>query len=64
MECTAAMHFMHNRGWQKVIDACLQHPSVRQHQVGGANGEWVCKRWWKNFVLQLLGGRKICNRED
>ena len=33
MECAAAIHFMRNRGWEKIIDACLQHPSVRQHQV-------------------------------
>ena len=63
VECTAAMHFMRNRGWQKVIDACLQHPSVRQHHVGGTNGEWVCNMCWENFVLHLFGGRKFCNRE-
>ena len=43
MECAAAIHFMRNRGWEKVIDACLQHPSVRQHQVGGKSCESVCK---------------------
>ena len=35
MECAAAIHFMRNKGWEKVMDACLQHPSVRQHQIGG-----------------------------
>ena len=35
MECVAAIHFMRNRGWEKIIDTCLQQPSVRQHQVGG-----------------------------
>ena len=29
MECAAAIHFMRNKGWERVIDACLQHPSVR-----------------------------------
>ena len=24
MECAAAIHFMRNRGWEKVMDACLQ----------------------------------------
>ena len=38
MECAAAIHFMQNRGWEKVIDACLQHPSVRQHQIAGEVG--------------------------
>ena len=23
MECAAAIHFMRNRGWGKIIDACL-----------------------------------------
>ena len=23
MECAAAIHFMRNRGWEKIIDACL-----------------------------------------
>ena len=41
MECAAANHFMRNRGWVKIIDACLQHPSVRQHQVGGKSWEPV-----------------------
>ena len=26
MECAAAIHFMWNTGWEKVMDACLQHP--------------------------------------
>ena len=50
MECDAAIHFMRNRGREKVIDACLQHPSVRQHQVGGKSWESVCKTWWENFA--------------
>ena len=25
MECAAAIHFMRNRGWEKIIDACLEH---------------------------------------
>ena len=29
MECAAAIHLMRNKGWEKVLDACLQHPSVR-----------------------------------
>ena len=41
MECAAASHFMRNRGWEKIIDACLQQPSVRQHQVGGKSWESV-----------------------
>ena len=38
MECVAANHFVMNRGWEKVINACLQHPNVRQHQVAGKVG--------------------------
>ena len=45
MECAAAIHFMRNRGCDKIIDACLQQPSVRQHQVGGKSWESVCKTW-------------------
>ena len=26
MDCAAAIHFMRNRGWEKVMDACLKHP--------------------------------------
>ena len=40
MECGAAIPYMRNKGSQKVIDACLQHPSVEQDQVAG---ESVCK---------------------
>ena len=50
MECAAAIHFMWNRGWERVIDACLQHPSVRQHQVGGKSWESVCNTWWEKFA--------------
>ena len=50
MECAAAVHFMRNKGWEKVIEACLQHPIVRQHQVGGKSWESVCKTWWESFA--------------
>ena len=33
MEYVTAIHFMRNREWEKVINTCLRHPSVRQHQV-------------------------------
>ena len=49
MECAAAIHFMRNRGWERVIDTCLQHPSVRPHQVAGKSWDSVCKTWWENF---------------
>ena len=49
LECAAAIHFMRNRGWEKLMDACLQHPTVRQHQVGGKSWESVCKTWLQNF---------------
>ena len=42
-ECAAAIHFMRNRGWEKIIDVCLQQRSVRQHQVGGKSWELVYK---------------------
>ena len=54
MECAAAMHFMWNWGWEKVIDACLQHPSVRQHQVAGKSWESVCNTWWENFASMCV----------
>ena len=54
MECAAAIHFMRNRGWEKVIDACLQHPGVRHHQVGGKSWEPVCKTWWENFASMCV----------
>ena len=50
MECAAAIHFMRNKGWEKIIDACLHQPSVRQHQVGAKSWESVCKTWWENFA--------------
>ena len=31
MECVVAIHFMRNRRWENVMDACLQHPNVRHH---------------------------------
>ena len=58
MECAVAIHFMRNGGWQKVMDACLQHPSVRQHQVGGKRWESVCKTWWENFVSMCVFARR------
>ena len=54
MECAAAIHFMRNRGWEKIIDACLEQPSVRQHQVGGKSWESVCKTWWENFASMCV----------
>ena len=45
MECVAAIHFMTNRGWEKVINACLQHLSERQHQVARKSLESVRKTW-------------------
>ena len=54
MECAAAIHFMRNRGWEKIIDACLQQASVRQHQVGGKSWESVCKTWWENFASMCV----------
>ena len=52
-ECAATVHFMRNKGWEKVIDACLQHPSVRQHQVPGKSWESLCKPWWESFPLAV-----------
>ena len=54
MECVAAIHFMRNKGWEKVMDACLQHPSVRQHQVRGKSWKSVCKTWWENFASMCV----------
>ena len=54
MECAVAIHFMRNRGWEKIIDACLEQPSVRQHQVGGKSWESVCKTWWENFASMCV----------
>ena len=54
MECAAAIHFMRNRGWEKVMDACLQHPSVRQNQVAGQSWESVCETWWENFASMCV----------
>ena len=50
MECAAAIHFMRNRVWEKIIDARLRHPSLRQHQLGGNSLDSVCKTWWENFA--------------
>ena len=54
MECAAAIHFMRNRGWENIIDACLEQPSVRQHQVGGKSWESLCKTWWENFASMCV----------
>ena len=54
MECAAAIHFMRNRCREKIMDACLQQPSVRQHQVGGKSWESVCKTWWENFASMCV----------
>ena len=56
IKCAAAFHFMRNRGWEKITDACLQQPSVRQHQVGEESWESVCKTWWKNFASMCVYG--------
>ena len=54
MECAAAILFMTIRGWEKVTDACLPHPSVRQHQVPGKSWESVCKPKWENFASMCV----------
>ena len=54
MECAAAIHFMWNRGWEKVMDACPQHPSVRQHKIGGKGWELLCKRWWEDLASMCV----------
>ena len=54
MECATAIHIMQNRGWEKVIDACLPHPIVRHHQVGGKSWESVCKTWWGKFASMCV----------
>ena len=54
MECAAAIHFMRNRGWEKIMDACLQQPSVRQHQVGGKSSVSVRKTWWDNCASMCV----------
>ena len=54
MQCAAAIHFMRKKGWEMVMDACLQHPSVRQHQVGKKSWELVCKAWRENFASMCV----------
>ena len=54
MECAAAIHFMGNGGWEKIIDPCPQQPGVRHHQVGGISWESVCKTWWENFASMCV----------
>ena len=54
MECAAAIHFVRNRGWDTIINARLQQPSVRQHQVGGKSWESVCKTWWEIFASMCV----------
>ena len=46
----ATIHFMRNKAGEKVIDACLQHPSVGHHQVAGKSWDSVCNTWWENFA--------------
>ena len=48
MGCAAAIHFMQNRGWEKVMDACLQHPGLRQHQVWWENCASMCVFAWRS----------------
>ena len=54
MECAAAFHFMQNCGSEKIINAYLQHPSLRQHQVEGKSWESVCKTWWPNSTSMYV----------
>ena len=54
MDCATGIHFMRNRGWEKVIDARLQQLKVRLHQVGGQSWESVCKTWWENFATMCV----------
>ena len=54
MECATATHFMRNKGRQKIIDACQQQPSVRQHQVGGKSWESPCKTWGEHFASMCV----------
>ena len=54
MECAPAIHILRNRGWEKVLDACLQHPTVRQPQVGGKSWQSVCKTWWETFASMCV----------
>ena len=49
-DSAAAIHFMRNKGREKVIDACLQHPSVREHLAAGKRWESPCKTWWESFA--------------
>ena len=54
MSCAAAIHFMQNGEWENVMDACQQHPSVRQHQVARKSWESVRKTWWGNFASMCV----------
>ena len=54
MKCAAGIHFMRNSVWRTVIDACLQHPSVRQHQAARKSWESVCNTWWEGFRSMCL----------
>ena len=44
MECAAAIHFMRNKSWEKVMDACLQRKSW----------ESVSKIWWENLASMCV----------
>ena len=37
---------------------CLQHPSVRQHQVAGGSWESVCNTWWEKVASMCVLGRR------
>ena len=54
MQCATTIHFMRNRAWEKVIDACLLHPIMRQHQVARNSWEAMCKTWWENFASMCV----------
>ena len=36
------------------MDACLQNPTMRQHQVAGKGWESVCNTWWENFASMCV----------
>ena len=53
LECAAAVHFMHNKGWEKVIYACLQHPSSKEKLGVGVKNQVgkFCKHVRDGLVL-------------
>ena len=64
MECAGAIHFMRNRGWEKIIHACLQRAaSSRRKKLGvgvqnvvGKFGKHVCIRLAFRMVLRGRNG--------